>query len=183
MLPTKVPADIHELHGIERTPAFPRRTGCVRALPVKTVLSRNQAGTAGTVFGAEIARNVRTQHHVEIMKEAGIHHVGAAGEQFFGDSGVNADGALNIVLLHQALDRYGRSDVNSLTGIMSFAVARTAGNERSMIRHTGFLGGLGQTVDVGHEADDRFPRAPTRDKRSGHAGHASRNAKTLSFEA
>src|SRR5437879_12026915 len=116
------------------------------------------------------------------MKAAGIHHVAAAGEQFFGDSGINADSARNIVFLHQALDRYGRCDVHSMAGIMSLAMRRTAGNEWSMIRHTGFLRGLRQPVDIRHETDDRLARAPARDKRRRHSCYAARDAKALFFE-
>src|SRR5437879_13567229 len=59
MLAAEVPTYIHEFDGIERTAAFPRRTGCVRALAVKAVLGEKQTGAAGTIDGAEIARNVR----------------------------------------------------------------------------------------------------------------------------
>ena len=58
VLAAEVPADVHQLHGVERRPAAPRRAGGVRALALEGVLDRDQA-VAAAVAPADAAGSRR----------------------------------------------------------------------------------------------------------------------------
>ena len=58
-------------------------------------------------------------------------------------------------------------------------MARTALDERIVISHTGFLRGLRQAIDVGHEANDRLSFSPGRNPDRGHARNAALNLEFL----
>ena len=137
---------------------------------------------ARPVSGAEIVRNVGTQHHIEIVKQSGVHHVRAARKQFLGHTGVDAEGTGNTVLLHQALHCDGRCDIHGLPRIMTFAVARSTGNQRRVIGHARLLRSFREAIDVRHETDDRFARAPARHEGRGHPRDTSRYGESFLFQ-
>ena len=108
-------------------------------LAMEVVLRGDQARADGSVTGAELGRDVRAQHHVQIAKQTVVHHVSAAGEQFLSHAGVDADLAGDLVFLHELLHGKGGRDIHRLSGVVTFAVTGTAGNERIVVRHARFL--------------------------------------------
>src|SRR2546422_7905091 len=75
MLTAEVPADVHQLNGVERAPALPRRARGMSTLAIEAVLRGDQARATGYVTGPELGRDLRPQHHVQIAKQTVLHHV------------------------------------------------------------------------------------------------------------
>ncbi len=122
------------------------------------------------------------QHDVQVAKQAGLHHVGPAGEQFLGDTGIYANGPLYFVFRHDLLQHQGGRHVHRLAGVVAFPVAGSAGYQRRVVSHAGLLRRLRQAIDIGHESDHRFPRSPRGDERRRHSGHAAGDLKPIFLE-
>jgi hypothetical protein len=171
MLAAKVPAGIHQLDCVESAAAFPRRAGGMRALSMEAVLGGDQARSAGSVGGGEIAGDMAAQHDVQIAEQSGQHHVGPAGQQLLGDSRINTDGSRYLVFRHHLLQHERGGDIQRLAGVVAFAMAWPTLDERGMESDTRLLRGLRQAVDIGHESDHGLARSPACDERRGHARH------------
>ena len=71
VLAPEVPADVHQLDGVERAASAPRRAGGVGALALELVLDRDQP-VAGAVAPAtsEVVADVREERDVDVLEDA-----------------------------------------------------------------------------------------------------------------
>ena len=71
VLAAEVPADVHQLDGVERAAAAPRRAGGVRALALEAVLHRHEPGAVAVApRHAEVVADVREERDVDVLEEA-----------------------------------------------------------------------------------------------------------------
>ncbi len=176
---TKIPADVHQLDGVQSAAPGPRRAGAVRRLAVKGELGRYQAGARDPVAGAHCRADVGREHDVHALEQPGVDHVGSRGDELLGDAGDHLDRAFEAVLLHQALGRDRGDDVDRGGAVVSLAVARAVLDQRVPVGDAGLLGGLRKTVDVTHDADHRLAAAPGRNVAGRHAGAAGLDIEPL----
>src|SRR5690606_13461755 len=89
-----VPADVHQLHGVECAPAPPRCTRGVRGRALERVDDGHQPATAaGTPGGREVAPHVREEGYVDVLEHARPHEVRLAPELLLCDARPDLDGA------------------------------------------------------------------------------------------
>ena len=74
VLAAEIPADVHQLHRVERRASAPRRAGRVRALAFEGVFDRHHA-VAGAVAPAHlhVRADVREDRDVDVLEGAGAH--------------------------------------------------------------------------------------------------------------
>ena len=175
VLPAEVPGHVHELDGVERAAPRPGRARGMRGPALEGVLHRDEPlpREGSAVVHREIAVHVRAQHHVDVLEQAGAHQVRLGRELFFRDPGIEAQGARELVRIHQLLQHQGRGDVDRLARVVAFAMPGRAFDQGGLIRDPRLLRGLGNAVYVGDEADHRFAGAVARDPGRGHAGHSA----------
>src|SRR5439155_6435002 len=105
MLAPEVPADVHQLRGIERGFAAPRCAGGVRAFTFEAVLDRHEAILRAVApRDAEVLADVREDRDVDVLEEAGTDVVRLRADELFGDPGPQHQRALQMLLLHHLLD-------------------------------------------------------------------------------
>ena len=154
----------------------------MRRLPVEGELRRHQPRAGDAVAGAHARADVGREHDVHAFEQPIVDHVGARRDQLFGDPGDHLERPLQAILFHQALGDDGAYQVDGGGRIMPLAVPRSARDERIVIGDAGLLRGLGEPVDVTHEADYRLAAAPAGDVAGGHAGAPHLNIKALRGE-
>src|SRR5215471_5797884 len=121
MLAMEVPARVHQLNGIQRRLPAPRRCSGMRALTMKVVLDRDQAGHASvTPRGSKRIVDVGEQNSINILEVSSPHIIGLRAEQLLGDAGPNPDGSMKTVLDHQVLHGKRGEYVEWLTGVVTF---------------------------------------------------------------
>ena len=120
-----VPADAHQLDGVERRAAAPRRAGAVRRLAFEGVFDRDQAGAALLApRHAEVVADVREQVDVDVLEHAVAHEPRLRRHELLGDARPQHERARQLVALHDPLHRDRRDDVERHAGVVAFAVAR-----------------------------------------------------------
>ena len=161
VLAAEIPADVHQLHGVECRAAAPGRSGRMRALALEVVLDRHEP-VAHAVAPADVhvGADVREDADVDVLEETGADVIRLRAEQLFGHARPQLQRALQVLLLHDLLDRERGRDLKRHAGVVSFAVARRAFDDRLVPRHTGLLRRLRDVVDVRSERDDRLAGAP-----------------------
>lgn len=171
VLAVVVPADVHQLDGVEGALAAPRRTGGMRGLSLEAVLHRHEArAVAVAPRDAEVGAHVGEERDVDILEEPRAHEVRLRGDEFFRRPGPHADRAGQLVALHDLLDRDRGGDVERHAGVVPFTVSGSAGNQRIVVGDAGLLGRLRDAVDVGPEREHGLTRSPARHERGGNAG-------------
>ena len=154
MLAAIVPAHVHQLDGIERRSAAPRRAGAVRRFALEGVLDRDQPVAAAVApRRAQPGADVVVEHGVDVLEEAGAHVVGLGSELLFGDARPDHDRARQLLALHHPLHRDGGEDVERRAGVVPLAVAGRAVDDRIAIRDAWLLRRLRNAVDVRSERD------------------------------
>ena len=178
-----VPADVHQLDGVERAAAAPRCAGRVRGLAGEGELDGHEPGAVAIAPGhTEIVADVREERDVDILEEALTHEVRLGADQFLGRTRPDADRARQLLALHDLLHGDGGRDVHRLTGVVALAVPGRAFDHRRVVRHPGFLRRLRDAVDVGAERDHRLPRPPRRHERGRDAGDALLHGEAVLLE-
>ena len=169
MLAAEVPPDVHQLHGVERAPAAPRRAGGVRALALEAVLHRHHAAAAGVAPRCpERAADVGVEDGVHVLEDSRAHEIRLGRQQLLGDARPQHQRAGDLLALHDLLGgERGRHD-HRLTAVVSLAMPRRAGHELLARDDSRRLVRRRQAVDVGPEGDHRPPRTPRRDPRRRH---------------
>src|SRR5260370_29117153 len=133
VLAPEVPADVHELDGIEGTATAPRSGGGVRALALEAVEHRDVAGPGRVAPpGLEHPGDVREQHDVRVLEIAGPYEGGLAPVQFLRRGGPDLERSRQVVALHDALHGQCRAAVHRPPHVVARAVARRAGDNRDM---------------------------------------------------
>ena len=127
----------------------------------------------GSPGDAEVGGDVREQADVDVLEHAGANVVGLGADQFLGDAGPQADGALQMLALHHFLHRERGQDVERHAGVVAFAVSGRAFDHRLVPADAGLLRGLRDIVDIGAERDDGLSRAPAGHPRGGNSGNAA----------
>ena len=154
-----VPADVHQLDGIERTAAAPWRHGGVGGFAAKRVFDRNQAGVrARAPGGLEIVADVGEKDDVDLLEQPRANEVRLGAQLLLGDAGPEHNRAGQVRLLHDPLHGERGGEIERLAGVVAFAVAGRAIDQGIMVGDAGFLRGLRDAVDVGAERDDRLAR-------------------------
>src|SRR5690606_38407095 len=87
-------------------------------------------------------------------------------------SGPDADGARNLVALHDLLERERRRDVHGLPRIVPLAMPGSAFDDRVAVGDAGLLRRLRNAVDIRAERDNGFARAPARHEGPRNTGDA-----------
>ena len=89
VLATEVPADVHQLHGVERGAAAPRRGGGMRALALERVLDRDEAVAAvvAPLLRRKVRVDVAEDRDVDVLEEAVADEPGLRSDQLLGDAG------------------------------------------------------------------------------------------------
>src|SRR6185503_435644 len=173
MLATIVPADVHQLDRVERASAAPWGAGGVRTLALEAVLDGYEPGTAPVAPAhPEIRADVREQGDVDVLEEAVADVIRLGADEFLGDARPDADGAGNLLALHDLLEHDRGGDVHRLARVVAFAMAGRAFNHRLAVRDARCLRRLRNAVDVRSHRDDRLTVAPRRDEGRRNAGDA-----------
>src|SRR3990172_1709761 len=140
MLAAIVPADVHQLDGVERALAAPRVARRMSALALETVEHRHEARAAAIAPGdRQIVADVREERDVHVLEEAIADEVRLRTDEFLGDPRPDPDRAWNLLALHDLLEHYRGRDIHGLAGVVPFTVPRRALDERLAVRHAGFL--------------------------------------------
>ena len=183
VLATVVPAHAHQLHGVERRASAPRRTGAVRRLALEGVLHRHEPVAAGVApRDIQVVADVREQVHVHVLEHPIANEPRLRRHQFLGHTRPEHQRARQLVALHDLLHRNRRDDVERHAGVVAFAVARRAFDDRIVIRHAGLLRRLRNAVDVGAQRDHGLARSPCGHPRRGNARLAARDREAVLFE-
>src|SRR5665213_329941 len=104
MLAPEVPRHIHQLHGVERAAASPRRASRVRGLSLKIELHRDEAALRSLPpRSSEIVAHMREENYINILEHACAHEVRLASQQLFGHSGPDLDRTGKMIALHDLL--------------------------------------------------------------------------------
>src|SRR5262249_57008286 len=101
------------------------------ALALERVLDRDET-VIGAVAPADlhVCADVREDADVDVLEEAGPNVIGLRAEQLLGDAGPELERPLQMLLLHDLLDRQRGRNLERHAGIVSFAVARRALDDR-----------------------------------------------------
>jgi hypothetical protein len=183
VLAAEVPPDVHQLRGVERRSAAPRRTGPVRALALEAVLDRDEAVLCAIApADAKIVANVRENRDVDVLEQPGTHEVRLRADELFRNARPQHQRALEALLLHHPLHGERRGDLQRHPGVVPFTVARRARDHRFVIRHAGLLRRLRDVVDVRPEGDDWLPRSPPRSPRGRDSGDPVLNGEAVLLE-
>ena len=184
MLPAKVPTDVHQLNRIKRALTTPRSASRVRALPLEVVFDTDDCIliAAAAPRHAEAGRDVREQHNVHILEQAGANVICLGADQLFGYARPQSNSALQMLAFHHFFDCQRCGNVQWHTGVVAFAMSRRAFNQRVVIAHTGLLRRLRNAVDIGAERDHRLARSPTRHPSRRYAGDATLNLEPFFFQ-
>ena len=183
VLAAEVPADVHELDGVERAAPAPRRDGAVRRGAGERILDGHEPRAADLPPARrEACADVREQHRVDSVEPAVAHEPGFRGEQLLGDARPNHDRAGQALALHDLLHGERGDDVHGLAGVVTFAVARCAVDHRLPIADARQLRRFRNAVDVGAERDDGLAAAPRRPPRRRHARDAGLDFEAVLFE-
>ena len=159
VLSPEIPTDIHQFHASRalrpsqgETPAWaplPWKVNCVETMPTPycpydtlKLLETWQPSTTST----SLNRPAWTMK-VRLAPSSSA------------TPGYSADGAGELVLVDELLQRDRRGDDHRRAGVVAFAVAGRAGHLRLLVGHAGFLREAGQSVQVRHQRDHGRPRA------------------------
>ena len=183
MLAAEVPADVHELDGVERAAAAPGHHGAVRGRSLERVFDGHEAGAVDVApRRAEARADVGEQHGVDAVEPAVTDEPRLGGEQLLGDTGPHDDRARQPLALHDLFHRERGDDVDRLTGVVTFAVAGRAVDQRLAIGDARHLRRLRNAVDVRAERDDGLTATPRRPPRGRHAGNAGLDREAVALE-
>src|SRR5947209_4367834 len=184
VLAPEVPADVHQLHGIERRAAAPRLAGGMSALALEAVLDRHQAVAAVVAprVGTQVVVDMAEHGDVDILEVAVAHEPRFRSDELLGDAGPHFDRSGQVLALHDFSHGEDRRDVHCLSGVMTLAVAWRALDDRIVIRDTRLLRRLRNAVDVRADRDHRLATAPRRHPRRGDAGDAAFDLESVLFE-
>ena len=106
MLTAEIPADVHELDGIERAAALPGIAGAMRGDAVERVLDRDEARTPGPAPGhLHVAADMSEDHGVDVLEHAVAGKPGLGRDELFGDTRPDDDRAWQTLAFHDVLDR------------------------------------------------------------------------------
>ncbi len=101
MLASKIPADVHQLHRIERAAAAPRRARRMRRFSHKVVLDADQPGArARPVAHVQPTAYVGEYRDIHILEEAVSDEVCLGGYQLLGDPRPDLDRAGKVLAFH-----------------------------------------------------------------------------------
>ncbi len=157
-----VPADVHQLDGVERAPAAPGRARAVRGFPAEGELDRDHSGSrTRPPANAEVASHVGEDHRVDVVEVPLTDEPCLAAQLLFRDARPERDRAGDVLAAHHLLERDRGDDVDRLAGIVAFTVARRVRDEGVVVGDPGLLVGFGDPVDVTAEGDRR-PAGPVR---------------------
>ena len=173
MFALHVPHGVHEFDTVEGAAAFPGGAGGVGGFAFESELNGHEAGVVGglAVGGGKLIADMTAEHDVDVFQQAGADEEGFRAKKFFGDAGKEFQRAFDAVPGHQILHGERGDDVDGVAGVVAFAVARGAINERVMISDAGLLIGAGNAVEIGDEADNGFTAiGPGGDPGGGDAG-------------
>ena len=162
VLAAEVPADVHQLHGVERAAAAPRRSRrrarsrrgtmyCTDTRPVPARRPRTRPSSSSTCVNSATSTS---------LNKPGAHEVRLGADELLGRARPDPDRAGELLALHDLLHRDRRGDVERLPGVVPFAVARRAFDHRIVIGDAGLLRRLRNAVDVRAEREHRLARAP-----------------------
>ena len=153
------------------------------AFPEKLVLDGDEPVLgAGTPGNAQIIADVSEQNSIDIFEETGADLVRFGPYKFFGNARPDFDGALDVFAFHQLFDSQSGDDVERLAGVVAFAMAGCASNQRIVISDAGLLRSLGNAIDVGTQSDDGFAFAPGSDPGRGDSGDTFVDFESFLFE-
>ena len=168
-----VPGDVRKLHRIERAAPLPGIAGAMGGDAVEHVFNGNQPRAPGLAPAhAHGAGNVGVQHRVDVFEKTVPGVPGLGAEQFLGDARPDHDGTGHVLALHDFLDRQRRDNDDRLTGIMTFAVARTVFDHGLPIGYARHLRSPRNAIDIRTERDHRPAFAPGRPPGRRNACHA-----------
>ena len=150
--------------------AAPGLRGGVRALADEPVLHRDERVRRALAPGdLHVRSDVREDRDVHVAEHAGLDEVRFRAVELLGDAGPELERAGQMLLLHDLLDRERRSDLKRHPGVVAFAVAGSAFDDRIVIGDAGLLRRLRDVVDIRSERDDRLPGSPRREPGGGNA--------------
>ena len=180
MFAAKIPADVHQLHRIQRAAPAPRSPGGVRRLSSECVFDRNHAGLISRPGGhAEVVAHMREQYHVYIFEESLADVVGLRAELLLGDSRPQLERAREMLALHHLLHRQRCHDVQRHARVVAFAMPRRAFDHWHVVRHCRLLRGLRDVINIRTQGDDRLPLPPRGNERGGDARHVPLDLEAL----
>src|SRR6516164_576930 len=106
MLTAEVPADVHQLDGVERGPSAPWGARRVRAFALEAVLDRDEAIARGVAPGhLHVRAHMGEKRDVDVLEDARTYVIRLGAEQFFRDPRPQLERASQVLLLHDLLHR------------------------------------------------------------------------------
>ena len=110
------------------------------------------------------------QHRVDVLEQAGAHHVDFAGAALFGRGAVKAHCAGEMMAGQVIFDGDGGERPAGAQQIVAAAVAGSVGCDHLTFRY-GVLGEAGQGVELAENGDHRFALAEAGNESGGNLGH------------
>ncbi len=163
----------HVVHGLDAVECGAALLGRARGMSREAVEAElGRLVGKGLVDAREIhVRGVPVHHCVDVVEEAGAHHVHLSGAAFFRGGAVHADRARRAALLEPVGERDAGGDRCSAEEVMPAGVAGVLAFDRLAIGH-GVLVDAGERVELGEDADHGLAAARGRDERRRNAGDA-----------
>ena len=183
MLTPEVPRDVHQLDGVERRAAAPRRGGGVRALAFERVLHGDEPRTEPAAPArAEVRADVREERDVDVAEHPRADEIRLGADELLRDTRPQLQRAGQVLALHDLLHGERRRDVQRHTRVVPFAVPGRALDDRIVIRHARLLRRLRDVVDVRADRDHRLARSPRREPGGRDTGVAALDFEAVLFE-
>src|SRR5690349_8859048 len=118
MLAFIVPAYVHQLNRVQRTPAAPRSACGMRSLSLECKFDRYQPRISGiSIRNAEVAGHVRKNTGINILEISVTYIVSLRTEQFFCNTGPEHQCATDLLAFHDLFNHKGTNDVQRLAGV------------------------------------------------------------------
>src|SRR2546426_3643319 len=163
MLTPEIPPDIHQLDRIKRTSAAPGRRRGVRCFTSEGVFDGHEAAAIRrSVADIEVVAYMNEETDVHILEVSVSHKKSLGSQKLFCDSGPEHQRAGQLLAFHDLLHGKRGGDVQRDSGIVTFAMARSAFNDGIVIGDSRFLRGLWNSINVTAERDDGLAGSPSR---------------------
>ena len=107
--------------------------GFLRFLPIAALFHGQVVNVSGVARDAATPRTT-VGGYLDILEDTRSHEISFRAQKLFCNAGPNLKRSGQILALHDLLDDERRGDVDRLTGIVSLAVSRSAGDHRRAAR-------------------------------------------------
>ena len=184
MLATEVPADVHQLHSVERAAAAPRRAGRMGRLAAKRgtctdtrpVPSRSPQETPSSL---PTCVNSATSTSLKSPARTKYAFVPTSSSAVPVQIRIVPGSFSRSMIFFTAM---AAVTLSACSGVVPFAVTRRAFDHRRVVGDTGLLRRLRDAVDVGAEREHRLPGSPARHERGRNARDALLHGEAVLFE-